>query len=51
MAHPGWPLLRTPSVRCSHATSGSYARTSFLYCTRCGWSASFRRFRPSMYDW
>ena len=29
-----------------------YARTSFLYCTRCGWSASgpFRRFRSSMYD-
>jgi hypothetical protein len=30
--------------------SSNYARTSFLYATRCGWSASgpFRRVRSSM---
>jgi len=48
--HPEWGgrAADTLAVR-----STRYARTSFLYATRCGWSASgpFRRFRFSMYDW
>ena len=41
---------RGPRMAAPRSSGRAYARTSFRYCTRCGWSASgpFRRFRSSM---
>ena len=52
-AHVPTPRVPQPAAIAVREVRASYARTNFLYCTRCGWSASgpFRRFRSSMYDW
>ena len=50
---PATPLGATEPLTHSGVRPLAYARTSFSYAIRCGWSASapFRRFRSSMYDW